>query len=900
MKRIVLPFLLALASLFSVKPIVASDPVPAVVPAFARALPELDQDARGGLLLLGELNCVACHKLDGAEELGVVAKAAPILTHAGSRIRPEYIKKFLESPHTTDPGTTMPSLLEGLDASERSKTVEALTHFLASTGSLSETTSNKSAAQRGRELFHQVGCVACHNPQFPEPITLASSIPLDNLTDKYSVPSLTSFLMNPLEVRPSGRMPHMNLNEQEAREVASYLLPGIVAKANTAYEYFEGNWQELPNFAELKAITSGESSGLDLNVANRKDNFAIRFRTMLPIREKGRYRFHLGSDDGSRLYVNGKAVVTVNGIHPYTESSHEIELEAKLHSIEVEYFEGGGEEVLRLEYEGPGIGRRSVDSDSVLNEAQLNENNTGLKLDPKLIELGGKSFATLGCANCHSNNFASLNELKGPSAKPLLELKSGSCSSKGAVYQLTSEQKAALGKGLAYLASKPGPRTKPQFVTDHLVRFNCVACHVRGELGGIEEERLELFVGKQPEMGDEGRIPPMLHDVGAKLQRGWMENVLVNGAKERPYMVARMPKFPNPHTYKFMDAVIETDKLKETFPIDTDESERKLKVHGRKLAGNQALSCIKCHTFAGSPSTGVQGLSLTNMTKRLNKDWFQKYILDPNRLRPGTRMPSSFPNGQSFYPDMLGGKPNNQIHAIWVYLADGNNASPPVGLETSSIELVAETEPVIYRNFIEGAGSRAIGVGYPEKLNLAFDANDMRLALIWQGAFIDASRHWNDRGVGYQPPLGDNIFPLPKGVAFAKLDSADAPWPNKTAKQLDIRFKGYRYNEKRQPIFSYTVAGVMLEDAFVPTVDMDLHTLSRKISLPGSGLAGWTFRVAAAGKISKINATTFDVDGVKIVVRSKQTPVIRDSNGSQELLLPIEASADPIEIDYVW
>lgn len=63
-----------------------------------------------------------------------------------------------------------------------------------------------------------------------------------------------------------------------------------------------------------------------------------------------------------------------------------------------------------------------------------------------------------------------------------------------------------------------------------------------------------------------------------------------------------------------------------------------------------------------------------------------------------------------------------------------------------------DREPIIYRNFIEGAGARAIGVGYPEKVNLAFDANSLRVAMIWQGAFIDAARHWRDRGVGYQPP----------------------------------------------------------------------------------------------------------------------------------------------------
>ena len=85
-----------------------------------------------------------------------------------------------------------------------------------------------------------------------------------------------------------------------------------------------------------------------------------------------------------------------------------------------------------------------------------------------------------------------------------------------------------------------------------------------------------------------------------------------------------------------------------------------------------------------------------------------------------------------------------------------------------------EGEASIYRNFINGAGPRAIGVGYHEGVNLAFDANNMRLAMIWQGDFIDGARHWNGRGQGYQPPAGDAVVNLPEGVAIAALESAEA------------------------------------------------------------------------------------------------------------------------------
>ena len=48
-------------------------------------------------------------------------------------------------------------------------------------------------------------------------------------------------------------------------------------------------------------------------------------------------------------------------------------------------------------------------------------------------------------------------------------------------------------------------------------------------------------------------------------------------------------------------------------------------------------------------------------------------------------------------------------------------------------------------------------------MNLAFDANELRLAMIWQGGFIDAARHWTDRGAGFEGPLGDNVLQLPAG-----------------------------------------------------------------------------------------------------------------------------------------
>ena len=99
-------------------------------------------------------------------------------------------------------------------------------------------------------------------------------------------------------------------------------------------------------------------------------------------------------------------------------------------------------------------------------------------------------------------------------------------------------------------------------------------------------------------------------------------------------------------------------------------------------------------------------MNLSRMNQRLRHEWFDRYLLNSQAYRPGTRMPAAWPDGKVFFPKVLDGDAAKQVEAIWLYLSDGDR-SPPRGLGGSQIELVASKEPVIYRNFIEGAGARA-------------------------------------------------------------------------------------------------------------------------------------------------------------------------------------------------
>jgi hypothetical protein len=88
---------------------------------------------------------------------------------------------------------------------------------------------------------------------------------------------------------------------------------------------------------------------------------------------------------------------------------------------------------------------------------------------------------------------------------------------------------------------------------------------------------------------------------------------------------------------------------------------------GRRLVGITGVGCIACHNFEGHPSLGIPAMDLTVMTERLQTGWFHNYLVDPQSLRPGTRMPSFWPDRQGGEPGYRGGDTDRQIAALWTF-----------------------------------------------------------------------------------------------------------------------------------------------------------------------------------------------------------------------------------------
>ncbi len=227
----------------------------------------------------------------------------------------------------------------------------------------------------------------------------------------------------------------------------------------------------------------------------------------------------------------------------------------------------------------------------------------------------------------------------------------------------------------------------------------------------------------------------------------------------------------------------------------------------------------------------------------------------------------------------------------------------------NGIPLVVKEEARIYRNFIEGSSPRGIAVGLPGGANLCWDADQMNVVMVWQGAFIDAKRHWTGRGTGNQPPLGYGVVRTAESPqhALAELTGTDADWPAPSAKDqgksTDYRFLGYELGARRFPVFRYRYDDVDVSESFEVSGSLKEGALklTRRVSLKSSGNPANLIFLAASGKVvstaggwalGPAREVLLTVDGGQPVLRAK----------GNELRVPVQLinGAAQLSMTYTW
>lgn len=776
--------------------VIASSFVAAGDPALPGNHP-LTQSQAGELLIL-ELRCAACH--NGVQRGSLLGKTAPDLAEAGSRISPKYLQRFLASPSSAHPETTMPDVLASRPEAERDKIAEALTHFLVaqSKTSFAADRPEQIDRQQGKTLYHSVGCVACHGPKE----TLAGAppmkpndendededkhakeksaikpiaVPLGHVAAKYSEKSLSEFLFQPLRARSSGRMPDMKLTPAESLAVAGYLV----------------------------------------------------------------------------------------GMQP--------------------------------------------------------QKGQALVPQEPLVAKGKKYFQELNCAACHS--------LPGIAAAPLIGSLSNADLSRGCLSKSSDRSPRFHLEDAQVLAIAASLRAEPTADSDKVVAaktltaFHCIACHVRDEFGGVPEVYSPYFAGSEQKLGDDGRIPPPLTLVGAKLQPAWMKKVLFDGESVRHYMATRMPQYGTsnlqhlPSVFARLD-VLKSRKMKIPNPESRSESEREheklLRAAGRELIGDKGLSCIACHVFNGKAAPGTQGIDLLTTYQRLQPGWFNSYLRNPGAFRPRTVMPTAWPNGVATHKTILDGNTDMQIDAIWYYLSLGTSAADPSGIRGESKKLTVDDQAKTFRGRSRVAGFRGIAVGLPEKLSYAFNAETGTLSAIWQGDFIGVN--WSGQGSGDFNPASEPIT-LAQDVSFVRLEDENTPWPllpvmTKEArtnpnplypKNVGYQFRGYYLGELSIPTFMYRTGTIEIEDRSVAAGSEEKRQLKRVLQFNSPMPQTVWFR-GLTGDISQESERVFRSGRLRLAIPKTETK-LRSLSGEpkrSELLLRLQIPKGTSTLEFLY
>jgi cytochrome c2 len=899
-------------------------------------------DSGNGRVLLGELGCTACHAAEPAAAAHLLHKQAPLLGDVGTRVSPQYLRSFLSDPAKLKPGTPMPDALHGLDARQRDETIDLLVHFLVSQGGPMKPAAPAADAKvtaRGKALYHSVGCVACHAPFEPPPrhkvdpsapppddeekpsLRLSfGAVPLGNLALKTSQPALARFLANPLHSRPAGRMPSLGLNPDESQAIAAYLLsvPAAAPAAEKAPPFTLDSDKAKAGekrFASLGCAschdtgTHQETEPLDLALLKATVTGVAVRDNRSPPQESPR---HAVDNNPKTKYLNfgkaGSGLMIAIPAPPLVVTA--VELVSANDSPDRDpasyLLEGSGDGKTFERISARAVPefperfrsqRFEFDNDRAYSTFRLTF--------PKLRNSGADAMqigeVRLFAAPKPRPGIAStLRAL--PLAKLNASAEAGCLGDKVGAgrprFALAVSQRGALRTALAEVQKASKPLEPSQRVDLLMTALNCYACHSRGDKGGPDPKRAAYFTYEVVvDLGDEGRLPPALNEVGAKLTPIGFEEMLHTGVRYRTYMATRMPLFGRANVAQIPEWFAEADAGKVAAYKPTTSP--RLVADGRKLVGKSALGCINCHAWNDHRMPGAEGLDLVRAPKRLRPEWFHAFMLEPQKLKPRTRMPAAWPDGKSPYPTMQGGDTHKQIDAIWAYLSQDGKGGAPAGLNLLPGKLlVPGDEPIVFRTFVDQVGALAILVGFRQRSHIAFDANRVRMVLAWSGDFISSDGAWEGRGGNYVKIPSKDIVKFPEGPPLAVLASNTDAWPADVPKPKTIgnrrtpegwHYRGYRYDDRRVPTFLYDAGSVAVEETPEPDDRATAGAIIRRFRLSAEKEVEHLYLRVAAGK------QIVEKDGVWVVDESVQyrisgqdaKPYVRTIGTMKELLVPI-------------
>lgn len=327
------------------------------------------------------------------------------------------------------------------------------------------------------------------------------------------------------------------------------------------------------------------------------------------------------------------------------------------------------------------------------------------KADP---QRGKALFASSGCLNCHAVEGHN-NAFQVPPALAQIQKEhwtQGCLAPEPAArktapdFTLSPDQRAAI----TAFATAAGPdyaslgRDNPiEFAERQFEAMRCAACHARDGQESLLATALDAeakaladkYIGKdalaQTDAGGPPLAPdqraPMLTWAGDKLRPEWMADFIAGKVpyKPRPYLRARMPAFParaEGLAHGFAMGHGNPPRSRPAEPAVAEMAEV-----GHRLIGQvNGFSCVQCHAAGDTPPLApfeAPAINFSYAQDRLRKPFYHRWMHNPLRIDPTTKMPQFSTDGTTALRDVYEGDAHKQFEAIWQYLQRGKDVKAP-------------------------------------------------------------------------------------------------------------------------------------------------------------------------------------------------------------------------------
>jgi cytochrome c2 len=594
-----------------------------------------------GLAIVERYGCFGCHKMRGFTDL---EKVGPTLKHVFSKTNADWLARWIRNPKEFRPSSRMPRLF-GLpnhqgpgDAEREAAEINGIVAYLQDKGHAlrQPPLQGRGDAGRGEALVKNVGCMGCHaiekdeiepavleardRREIEDPIAWERRFgpDLSHVGSKLRPEWIYQWVRNPKAYDAGTRMPDLRLTHQEALDITAYLSTlrdPRLRESPAPQPQPEARDRTLLAYLSQR-MTPQDAQAQIAGLSDRARDVLLGEKT---IQRYGCFGCHL---------IPGFERTPAIGVDLSEEGSKHPDLL---------YFG-----YVKIEHTAPAWFYQKLKSPRIFDEGKVAEFYDRLRM-------------------------------------PQFDFTDAQAAAVTMVLQGLTKEKVPLESVRRLSARDEAVEAGRRLIRD----YNCQGCHILdGEGGAIRQAIVRnLVAGGMSE--DEAQAtapafaPPILDGEGDKVQPDWLFAFLKAPTPIRPWLQARMPSFGFPDAET--NALVHSFAAREgrSFPFQTVPAAppRGAELQAAlKMFNPDYFNCWNCHQQgtrkpAGPPEGWAPDLTLAY--DRLNPDWIARWIENPQKLMPGTRMPTYYdpedPAG-SAPPDVLGGDPKRQIDVLADYV----------------------------------------------------------------------------------------------------------------------------------------------------------------------------------------------------------------------------------------